>query len=86
MLRGLDARYEAVTFRLSNGHLIYPGLGGVRFLRQDHAIVAMRSRGSAGSIARIAPCLAFDRSAVEFSGITWFWATLTSQGWERRKS
>ena len=84
MLRGLDARYEAVTFRLSNGHrytpdwVVFDSAGILLSCHEVKGSYRFHSHGRAR--------LAFDQAAVEFSGITWFWATLTSRGWERRKS
>ena len=83
MLRGLDARYEAVTFRLSNGHRYTPDWvvfdsAGRLSCHEVKGSYRFHSHGRAR--------LAFDQAALEFPGITWFWATLTSRGWERRKA
>lgn len=84
MLRGLDARYEAVTFRLSNGHRYTPDW--VVFDSAGRLLSCHEVKGSYRFHSHGRARLAFDQAAVEFPGITWFWATLTSQGWERRKS
>ena len=82
-LRGLDARYEAISFRLANGHRYTPDWVVFEDGRptQCHEVKGSHRFGS-HQRAR----LAFDQAAVEFSGITWVWATLTSHGWERRKA
>lgn len=84
MLRGLDARYEAVTFRLSNGHRYTPDW--VVFDPDGILLSCHEVKGSYRFHSHGRARLAFDQAAVEFPGITWFWATLTSQGWERMKS
>lgn len=84
MLRGLDARYEAVTFRLSNGHRYTPDW--VVFDSAGRLLSCHEVKGSYRFHSHGRARLAFDQAAVEFPGITWFWATLTSQGWERRKA
>ena len=84
MLRGLDARYEAVTFRLSNGHRYTPDW--VVFDPAGILLSCHEVKGSYRFHSHGRARLAFDQAAVEFPGITWFWATLTSQGWERRKA
>ena len=84
MLRGLDARYEAVTFRLSNGHRYTPDW--VVFDSAGRLLSCHEVKGSYRFHSHGRARLAFDQAAVEFSGITWFWATRTGQGWEQRKS
>jgi len=83
MLRGLDARYEAVTFRLSNGHRYTPDW--VVFDSAGRLLSCHEVKGSYRFHSHGRARLAFDQAAVEFSGITWFWATLTREGWEQRK-
>ena len=84
MLRGLDARYEAVTFRLSNGHRYTPDW--VVFDSAGRLLSCHEVKGSYRFHSHGRARLAFDQAALEFSGITWVWATLTRQGWEQRKS
>jgi len=84
MLRGLDARYEAVTFRLSNGHRYTPDW--VVFDSDGRLLSCHEVKGSYRFHSHGRARLAFDQAALEFSGITWVWATLTSHGWERRKA
>ena len=84
MLRGLDARYEAVTFRLSNGHRYTPDW--VVFDSAGRLLSCHEVKGSYRFHSHGRARLAFDQAALEFPGITWVWATLTSRGWEQRKS
>ena len=84
MLRGLDARYEAVTFRLSNGHRYTPDW--VVFDSAGRLLSCHEVKGSYRFHSHGRARLAFDQAALEFSGITWVWATLTSHGWDRRKA
>jgi hypothetical protein len=84
MLRGLDARYEAVTFRLSNGHRYTPDW--VVFDSAGRLLSCHEVKGSYRFHSHGRARLAFDQAALEFPGITWVWATLTSHGWERRKA
>lgn len=84
MLRGLDARYEAVTFRLSNGHRYTPDW--VVFDSAGRLLSCHEVKGSYRFHSHGRARLAFDQAALEFPGITWFWATLTGRGWERRKA
>jgi len=84
MLRGLDARYEAVTFRLSNGHRYTPDW--VVFDSDGRLLSCHEVKGPYRFHSHGRARLAFDQAALEFSGITWVWATLTSHGWERRKA
>ena len=84
MLRGLDARYEAVTFRLSNGHRYTPDW--VVFDSAGRLLSCHEVKGSYRFHSHGRARLAFDQAALEFPGITWVWATLTRQGWEQRKS
>jgi hypothetical protein len=81
VLRGTDARYEALTFRLANGHRYTPDwvvFDGGR-PSQCHEVKGSYKFGS-HQRAR----LAFDQAATEFPGLNWFWATLTKKGWEQK--
>ena len=69
-LAGKDARYEAVTFRMANGHRYTP----------DWVVVAdgkpiecheVKGAYRLGSYQRAR--LAFDQAAVEWPGIRWVW-------------
>jgi hypothetical protein len=81
VLRGTDARYEAITFRLANGHRYTPDWVVFESGRpsQCHEVKGSYKFGS-HQRAR----LAFDQAATEFPGLNWFWATLTKKGWEQK--
>jgi hypothetical protein len=71
-LRGQDARYEAVSFLMSNGHRFTPDwavFDRAGILRECHEVKGSYKLHSHGR-AR----LAFDQARVEFWGITWVWA------------
>lgn len=80
LLCGLDARYEAITFRMANGHRYTPDWVVFENGRptQCHEVKGSYRFGS-HQRAR----LAFDQAAAEFPGLNWFWATLTKNGWEQ---
>ena len=69
-----DARFEAVTFRMSNGHRYTPDW----IWWQDGRLHCLEAKGSykLGSYQRAR--LAFDQAKVEFTDVRWIWA-------ERRK-
>lgn len=81
MLRGLDARYEALTFRLANGHRYTPDW--VVFDSAGRLLSCHEVKGSHRFHSHQRARLAFDQAATEFPGLTWFWATLTKNGWEK---
>ena len=78
-LRGCDARYEALTFRLRCGHrytpdwVVFGGGGGI----ECHEVKGAYRFGSHGR-AR----LAFDQAKAEFPGFLWVWATYKGGRWE----
>lgn len=77
-LRGLDARYEALTFRMANGHRYTPDW--VVFL--DGAPVACHEvKGSYRLHSHGRARLAFDQAASEFPGLTWEWAEWNGSLW-----
>ena len=81
ILAGLDARYEAITFRLASGHRYTPDWIVFENGRptQCHEV-----KGAYRFHSHQRARLAFDQAAVEFPGLDWFWATLTKNGWEQR--
>jgi len=78
-LRGLDARYEAVTFRMANGHRYTPDWVVFTDGRpsQCHECKGGHALGSQQR-AR----LAFDQVRVEFPGLVWVWAVKVKGQWE----
>jgi hypothetical protein len=74
-----DTRYEAVTFRLANGHRYTPDwvvvdAGRIVACHEVKGGYRMHSHGRAR--------LAFDQARVEYPGISWIWAVKTKTGWE----
>ncbi len=83
-LRGQDARYEAVTVRLANGHrytpdwVVFEGGRPVEF----HEVKGAWRFGS-HQRAR----LAFDQAAAEWPGVRWVWAERRGDGtWRVREA
>ena len=78
-LRELDARYEAVTFRMENGHRYTPDWVVFTDGRpsQCHECKGGYALGSQQR-AR----LAFDQVRVEFPGLVWVWAVKVKGQWE----
>lgn len=71
-LRGLDARYEAVSFLMSNGHSYRPDwavFDDYGILRECHEV-----KGSYKLHSHSRARLAFDQARIEFWGMTWVWA------------
>ena len=77
-LRGLDARYEALTFRMANGHrytpdwVVFGADGGI----ECHEVKGAYKLGSHGR-AR----LAFDQARAEFPWFGWVWAAWNGRLW-----
>lgn len=69
-LAGKDARYEAITFRLANGHRYTPDWS----YWDDGALVCVEVKGSyrLGSYQRAR--LAFDQARIEFPAVRFVWA------------
>ena len=78
-LRGMDARFEAVTFRMANGHRYTPDwvvfVGGRP--SQCH-----ECKGGYALHSQQRARLAFDQVRVEFPGLVWVWAVKTPAGWQ----
>jgi len=70
-LRGQDARYEALTVKLANGHRYTPDYAhwddGVLVLTEVKGSYKLHSHGRAR--------LAFDQARVEWPQFRWVWAT-----------
>ncbi len=83
-LRGLDARYEALTVRLANGHRYTPDwvvFDGGR-PAECHEVKGAHRFGS-HQRAR----LAFDQAVAEWPGVRWVWAERRGDGtWRVRES
>ena len=80
-LSGMDARYEALIFRLANGHRYTPDWVCVA---PDGRITCHEVKGSyrLGSYQRAR--MAFDQARLEWPAITWIWAEKTKTGWAER--
>lgn len=70
-LRGLDARYEPLTFRMRNGHRFTPDwvifVGGL-------PSVCIEVKGNYKLHSQRSARLAFDQCRAEFPGLKWIWA------------
>jgi len=77
ILRGMDARYEALTFRMSNGHKYTPDW----VVFEDGKIACHECKGGYALHSQQRAKLAFDQCAKEFPAFTWTWAVKTSEGW-----
>jgi len=79
-LRGMDARYEALTFRMANGHrytpdwVVFTATGKI----ECHEVKGGYALGSEQR-AR----LAFDQAKVEFPWIVWVWARKSDGGFQK---
>lgn len=77
-LRGMDARFEALTFRMANGHrytpdwVVFTATGKI----ECHEVKGGYALGSEQR-AR----LAFDQARVEFPWIVWVWAKKVGGQW-----
>lgn len=77
-LRGLDARYEALTFRMSNGHRYTPDWV---IFHEGRPIACHECKGGYALHSQQRARLAFDQCAKEFPGLVWVWAVKTPEGW-----
>ena len=78
VLRGKDARYEALTFRMSNHHRYTPDFvvfeaGAPTECHECKGSYALHSQQRAR--------LAFDQCQKEFPGLHWIWAVKSKGGW-----
>ena len=79
LLRGKDARFEAITFRMANGHRYTPDW----VVFQDGTPVECHEvKGAYALHSQQRARLAFDQARTEFPGLKWVWATKTNTGWE----
>jgi hypothetical protein len=77
-LRGLDARYESLTFRMSNGHRYTPDFV---IFHEGKPVACHECKGGYALHSQQRARLAFDQCAKEFPGLAWVWAVKTPQGW-----
>ena len=77
-LRGQDARYEAISFRMTNGHRYTPDW--VVFV-DGRPAECHECKGGYALHSHQRARLAFDQARVEFPGLKWVWATKTTEGW-----
>lgn len=79
-LHGMDARYEALTFRMANGHrytpdwVVFTATGNI----ECHEVKGGYALGSEQR-AR----LAFDQARVEFPWIVWVWAKKSAGNFQK---
>lgn len=78
VLIGKDARYEALSFRMSNGHSYRPDF--VVF-EDGRPTECHEVKGSYALHSQQRARLAFDQAAVEFPGLRWIWAVKSGSGW-----
>ena len=81
-LMGMDARYEALTFRMSNGHRYTPDW--VVFV-DGRPVACHECKGGYALHSQQRARLAFDQAALEFTGLAWVWAVKTPDGWRIKK-
>ncbi len=79
-LHGMDARYEALTFRMVNGHRYTPDW--VVFV-DGRPSQCHECKGGYALHSQQRARLAFDQVRVEFPGLVWVWAVKTKDGWKR---
>jgi hypothetical protein len=78
-LRGMDARYEGLTFRMANGHRYTPDW--VVFL-DGRPVACHECKGGYALHSQQRARLAFDQVRVEFPWLKWIWAVKTNDGWK----
>ena len=77
-LRGKDARYEAITFRMANRHRYTPDW--VVF-EDGRPVECHECKGGYALHSQQRARLAFDQARVEYPGLRWVWAVKTADGW-----
>jgi len=70
-LRGMDARYEALTFRMANGHRYTPDWV---VITNEGKIECHEVKGGYALGSEQRARLAFDQARVEFPWMVWVWA------------
>lgn len=78
-LRGKDARYEALTFRMANGHRYTPDW--VVWNSERLVLYCYEVKGAHAFHSQRSAKLAFDQAKIEFPWVEWIWATKTKDGW-----
>jgi hypothetical protein len=76
---GEVGRYEALTFRLANGHMYTPD-----WVCTDPAtgrLTCVEVKGAYRFHSHQRARLAFDQARLEWPSITWIWATWTGKEW-----
>lgn len=79
-LRGKDAKYEALTFHMANGHRYTPDW--VVWDSNRLELECYEVKGSHAFHSQRSARLAFDQAKIEFPWVRWVWATKTTSGWE----
>ena len=78
-LRGKDARFETLTFHMSNGHRYTPDWC---VFEDGRTVEVIEVKGGYALHSQQRARLAVDQGAKEFPGLKWGWAVKTSKGWE----
>jgi hypothetical protein len=78
-LRGMDARFEGITFRMANGHAYTPDWIVVK---DGRPVECHECKGGYALHSQQRARLAFDQARVEWPGLRWVWATKRDGGWE----
>lgn len=73
-----DVRFEAITFRMANGHRYTPDW--VVF-EDGQPIACHECKGGYALHSQQRAKLAFDQCAKEFPAFKWTWAVKTAEGW-----
>jgi hypothetical protein len=77
-LRGVDARYEGLTFRMANGHRYTPDW--VVFI-DGRPVACHECKGGYALHSQQRARLAFDQVRVEFPWLRWIWAVRVGGQW-----
>ena len=77
-LRGMDARYEGLTFRMANGHRYTPDW--VVFI-DGRPVACHECKGGYALHSQQRARLAFDQVRVEFPWLKWIWAVRVGGQW-----
>ena len=77
--QGIEAGYEAITFKLRNGHRYTPDWVYADQTTGRLTCVEVKGAYRFGSHQRAR--LACDQARLEWPGITWIWATWTGKEW-----
>jgi hypothetical protein len=77
-LHGDDARFEALTFKMANGHRYTPDWV---VMVNGMPTECHECKGGYALHSQQRARLAFDQAKVEFPGLKWVWAVKTKKGW-----